>query len=836
MKKKFKLKKLLLKLIVFFVVCGLAIENSTNLTVEAAESIPQVSIVSLGHFPFVEGDKNEFFVASKSYTGKVQYQLFYTCETTMGSKWQLINNSDMSNGWTSPVDAQQGTKIDISNLKLTADYYRFAIRVRRVGVKGKYSNSYGDYDSAYPFTMDVLKTKDINLNGDMVINKIDFTQMEDLKIQGTSTDTSNVEYKLHLYDIKNDKWLTNLTEYSDNINYDLSKLPAGPYIVDIWGKNKQSTNKYDGWKLSLINVKNETVPKVSIVSLEHYPFVEKDNNEFFISAKDYSGQVQYQLFYTCDATMNGKWELINNEDMVGGWTQATNAQDPVKVNLSKLNLKSEFYRFAIRVRRVGVEGKYKNAYGDYDDAYPFNLTVASNAVIKLSGNLLMDKTDYAKNDQLRINGVEGTDANTQYKLHLYDTVNNKWLTNLTEYSDKIDYDLSNIPEGTYIVDIWGKNSSGVQKYDGWKLKAINVTADLIKVSDVEDINATVKRNVRYILPQKVTAILEDGRKVSKAVIWSKEADTRKAGVYELEGAVLGSDKTVKLTLEVEETMGNASGNIMNYGMVVEKAGWIYYNENNDGDKLYKVSKDNTEAIKISDDTAVYINILGDFIYYSSYLDEGKLYKMKLDGTQRTKLSDDSVEQIIVEGEWIYYVNFEDGNIYKIKTDGSSKTKLNNSISYDINIEGDFIYYTDFEDGSKIYKITKDGKFKVKLNNDDSEYVNVVDGWIYYANFDEDYKIYKIKTNGTGRTKVTDKAGVFLNVSGDHIYYSDYETGYLSRIKLDGTSNEILRSEETYFPNIIGDDKYYVVEATEFLYKLSDNGSDEKVGTIVSDIK
>ncbi|MBZ9687206.1 DUF5050 domain-containing protein [Clostridium estertheticum] len=836
MRKKINIKKLLLTFIGFLIVGGITIENPIFLVASAAELIPQVSIVSLDHVPFVEGDNNEFYIASKDYTGKVQYQLFYTCETTMGSKWQLINNIDMSNGWTRPVDAFQPQKVDISNLKLSADYYRFAIRVKRVGVKGAYSNSYGDYDSAYPFTMDVLKTSEINLNGNMIINKNNLTNSDSLVIQGTSTDTSNIQYKLHLYDVKNNKWMTNLTEYSDTIKYNLSKIPAGTYIVDVWGKNVGSTNKYDGWKLSVINVINETIPKVDIVSLEHYPFVEKDNNEFFISSKEYSGLVQYQLFYTCDATMNGKWELINNEDMVSGWTKATNAKEPVKVDISNLNLKPQSYRFAIRVRRSGVPGKYKNQYGDYDDAYPFNVTVAANSALNLAGNLLPVKSDYAKNDQLKIDSVEGTTESTQYKLHLYDTVNNKWLTNLTEYSDKIDYDLSNIPEGTYILDVWGKNQNSINKYDGWKLKVIHITSDLMKITQVEDIQASVKRSTRYYLPRIVTATLEDGSKVLKAVVWNAEADTRKAGLCELYGTVLGYDKQVKLTLNIEETRGNTSGNIINLGMVAQKDGWVYYNENKDADKLYKVTVGNDKATKICDDTAIYINILGDWIYYSNFSDEGKLYKIKFDGTERTKLSDDLVDQITVENEWIYYINNEDGFIYKIKTDGSSKTKLNNDTSYDINIEEDFIYYTNFDDDSKIYKITKDGKGRAKINDDSSEYINVEDGWIYYANVAEEYKIYKIKTNGTSREKVGDKAGVFLNVSGGYIYYSDYDNGDLSNLKIDGESNTILRSGVTYFPNIIGDNKYYVVDETEFLYRLIDNGYGEKVGIAVSDVK
>jgi hypothetical protein len=825
MKKNINFRKLELTFIGFLIVAAVTIGNPITLKVEAAVSIPQVSIVSLDHYPFIEGDKNEFFIASKNYSGKVQYQLFYTCETTMGSKWQLINNSDMSNGWTKSVDAKEPVKVDISNLKLSSDYYRFAIRVRRVGVKGKFSNSYGDYDSVYPFTMDVLKTKDINLNGDMIINKNDLTQMENLKIKGTTTDTSNVQYKLHLYDVKNDKWLTNLTEYNDNIDYNLSELPAGTYIADIWGKNTQSTNKYDGWKLSIINVKNQTIPKVNIVSLEHSPFVEKDNNELFISSKDYNGQVQYQLFYTCETTMKGNWALINNDGMVNGWTKATNAQEPVKVDISKLNLKAESYRFAIRVRRVGVEGKYKNQYGNYDDAYPFNVTVASKADIELDGNILMEKTAYAKNDQLKISGIEGAAENTQYKLHLYDAVNNKWLTNLTEYSDKIDYDLSNIPEGTYILNVWGKNSDSPQKYDGWKLKIIKVTSDLIKISDVEDISVKIKRNERFILPQNVITTLEDGSKVHKAVMWFTQADTKKAGIYELYGTVLGSDKKVKLTLEVEETRGSTSGNIINMGIVAEHNGWIYYSNITDNEKLYKATKDDDKITKISEDIPLYINVLDGWIYYCNISDQGKLYKVKIDGTQRTKLTDDFAQEITIENEWIYYSSSLEGNkLYKIKTDGTSRTKLNNDSTLSLNIEGDFIYYSNVDDDLKIYKIRKDGIGRTKLNNDSSGFINVIDGWIYYSNLSDDFKIYKVQTNGTNKTKVSDRAAMYINVVGDYIYYIDLDNDeLLYKMKKDGTSISMVNSDAVLY-NLINGDIYYLIEENDYLFRTNDTGS------------
>ena len=820
MKKSKIFKTYITFLISLILLCGLAFYNPSVKKVEATERVPSVSIVSLDHIPFVEGDKNEFLIASTNYTGKVQYQLFYTCETTMGSKWQLINLSGMTNGWTTPVDAQQPINLDISTLDLKADYYRFAIRVRRIGVKGKYSNSYGDYDSAYPFVVDVLKNTDINLNGDIEINKDDFTDKESLKISGVHNSSSNIKYKLHLYDVKNNKWLTNLTNYSDTLEYNLSSLPEGPYIVDIWGKKDESNAKYDGWKLKIINVKKETVPKVAIVSLDHYPFVEGDKNEFFISSEKYTGLVQYQLFYTCQTTMGSNWELINNEQMENSWTKPVNAHEPIKVDISSLNLKSDFYRFAIRVRRVGVEGRYKNQYGDYDDAYPFNVTVSKEADINLGGNMVLSKTDFAKNDNLIISGVENIAKDTQYKLHFYDVVNNKWFTNLTDYTDKIDYDLSDLPIGTYVVDLWCKNSNSTKKYDGWKLKVINITSDIIAVSNVDNIEATTSRNLRYSLPETVNVVLEDGSSKYKPITWNKTPNTKKVGVYEFQGTVLGYDKKVKLTLTVEETIGNSSGNIANLGFVAESNGWIYYSNSTDNDKLYKSTENQDKIVKIGDDIPLYINVLGDWIYYSNLSDEGKLYKIKIDGTQRTKLTNTIVEEIRVENEWIYYLNAsQDYEIYKIKTNGTSNTKLTNDMCGNLNIEDDFIYYTNYEDENNIYRIRKDGVGRTKLGNDIAEFINVVNGYIYYVNISDSYKIYKIKTNGTGRQKVTDEQAIFINVANDYIYYTDGADASLHKIKIDGTSKNAVYTGFAVCPNIIGNYAYYLQD-DEYIHRTS----------------
>ena len=72
---------------------------------------------------------------------------------------------------------------------------------------------------------------------------------------------------------------------------------------------------------------------------------------------------------------------------------------------------------------------------------------------------------------------------------------------------------------------------------------------------------------------------------------------------------------------VYNEVGNTSGNLSNYGFVAKQNKWIYYsipysytNENNEG--LYKVKEDGTVKIKLTDDSALFINVVGDWIYYA----------------------------------------------------------------------------------------------------------------------------------------------------------------------------------------------------------------------------
>ncbi|REB08542.1 DUF5050 domain-containing protein [Sporosarcina sp. BI001-red] len=65
-----------------------------------------------------------------------------------------------------------------------------------------------------------------------------------------------------------------------------------------------------------------------------------------------------------------------------------------------------------------------------------------------------------------------------------------------------------------------------------------------------------------------------------------------------------------------------------------------------------------------------------WLYYSNDQDDIKLYKIRENGTGNQKISDARANELIVYDGWIYFCNYSySGNLFKMKTDGSSLTML-----------------------------------------------------------------------------------------------------------------------------------------------------------------
>ena len=116
-------------------------------------------------------------------------------------------------------------------------------------------------------------------------------------------------------------------------------------------------------------------------------------------------------------------------------------------------------------------------------------------------------------------------------------------------------------------------------------------------------------------------------------------------------------------------------------LIVEN--WIYYENGNDHQRIYRVNIDGSGKQKVNDDYySSSINVAGDWIYYCivDNFGYGPIYRIKIDGTGRQQLNDDKSSCINIVDDWIYYRNSTDsavggGKLYRIKTNGDDKHKI-----------------------------------------------------------------------------------------------------------------------------------------------------------------
>lgn len=111
-----------------------------------------------------------------------------------------------------------------------------------------------------------------------------------------------------------------------------------------------------------------------------------------------------------------------------------------------------------------------------------------------------------------------------------------------------------------------------------------------------------------------------------------------------------------------------------------------------GAQLFKVKPGSTEAsivgsdkmagftqtgdrVSFSFNSSVYFQ--GDWIYFINDSDNKRVYRMKSDGSQKTKITDDSLSDFYIEffGDWIYYINSADNKYYRVKNDGSLRMTI-----------------------------------------------------------------------------------------------------------------------------------------------------------------
>lgn len=337
------------------------------------------------------------------------------------------------------------------------------------------------------------------------------------------------------------------------------------------------------------------------------------------------------------------------------------------------------------------------------------------------------------------------------------------------------------------------------------------------------------------------------------------------------GTAVISDSIVRLMIPsfgIESV--NTASNLVNFGLAAESNGWIYYTNQSDYQRIYKMKIGDSKGQKLSDDPyASHLNVIGDWIYYVD--SKGGLCRMKTDGSELSLLTDYTVNFMQATSDYIYfftsYKRESDGyqfkELHRIKPDGSddetllsylssrwdylvvgndiyflcwdastqtqklrrgSFTDILNNIDKFV-ISDNHIYYINHEDKC-IYKADMDGKNIIKITSDTTKSLNIANGWIYYANTSDNNKLYKITTDGKDKSKVADvKSDYAINIAGGKLFYVEtnekFETYVMNK---DGSakSKSLIYKAASFTSE--DNEHYYVNTEDSSIYKTDSDGN------------
>ncbi|MFD0676477.1 MULTISPECIES: DUF5050 domain-containing protein [unclassified Paenibacillus] len=299
----------------------------------------------------------------------------------------------------------------------------------------------------------------------------------------------------------------------------------------------------------------------------------------------------------------------------------------------------------------------------------------------------------------------------------------------------------------------------------------------------------------------------------------------------------------------EKLIQTDSFNLANGGQLAAKDDWIYMNPSRSSGgahSLVKAKEDGSNRMKLSDDNAMSINIVGDWLYYINFeaTSPSAIYKIRTDGTDRTMVSQTAASRLWVRDGWMYYFpSAEQPNemggtyqtasgIFRMKTDGTSEQKLLEDMKvsslylygehiyfritegehtrvYTMNLDGsgqkmlrskvtdfivadDWIYYV--LDRKQMYKMSLDGSVDIPLFELEKPQLSSMtywNGWIYYTKFISGSiaganPIERIRIDGTDQQKVTEARPLSLYIAGNEMYFANWSMGdqTLEHFKLD----------------------------------------------------
>lgn len=281
--------------------------------------------------------------------------------------------------------------------------------------------------------------------------------------------------------------------------------------------------------------------------------------------------------------------------------------------------------------------------------------------------------------------------------------------------------------------------------------------------------------------------------------------------------------------------------------IVNHDGIIYFQNNLDDNKLYKVTSSGVS--KINNDKPEYFFSYGDELYYySSSLFSKSIKKINSAGIVSSVYSV-SGDYLTSDGTYVYYAvnnllfGTDENGIYKIKLDGSedTPTKLCSTKAAYLTVYDGFVYYSNLSADKYLYRVPATGGTPVVIHEEKVEYIIEDNGILYFDSSKTlGSAIYKYNIGSETTTKITTDSGKYLTKVGNDIYYVNndlltgtvfgdgiYKVSVLQSGSLPGTK-VISASEGDGYSSLTSDGNclYYYKLSDKHLYKYDPSNGTE----------
>ncbi len=279
------------------------------------------------------------------------------------------------------------------------------------------------------------------------------------------------------------------------------------------------------------------------------------------------------------------------------------------------------------------------------------------------------------------------------------------------------------------------------------------------------------------------------------------------GIVLAAGILLGYFSRERIEDYPPGTLGNTAGNINNGGYFCESDGVVYFANFYDNGTLYRMNADETEFVKLNNQTVRYLNVTGEHLYYyqadnrngsdlGSVIKSTGLYRCSTTGKNLTCLQRGTIDTLLVNGNSVYFVYYNEANrfgLYRIATSGGEATQITDYLANPACGNGADIYFHGVTEDHNLYRLDTADDSITRIWDGSLWNPVYADGYVYFMDLSRHYALSRLNLATGEAEPLTSERTDFFNVCADYIFYqtSDTDTPALKRINKDGTGETVL---------------------------------------------